>query len=241
MPLVPAAAKRAWMVATSDGFANRCLPMLIANQLGWWVLNTHDLMATWVPQPPKPCCDDQVPDPGQSGLGDLLLRWSGEPPYPASSHFGHGILTWSIPYLFRTPPGVELHVRGPANWPRDGIQALEGIVETDWATATFTMNYQFTRAKEPVFFKAGEPICQVSPVRLTDVEALGAQLRPLDDDAELASHYRAWSSSRDAFNTGLAVGVVARGDWQRHYMRGTSADGTAASVPHRTKLTLSEF
>src|SRR3712207_8402233 len=37
---------------------------------------------------------------------------------PARSHFGSGILTWNLPFLFRTPPGYNLHVRGPANWDR---------------------------------------------------------------------------------------------------------------------------
>ena len=45
---------------------------------------------------------------------------------PMSSHFGYGILTWTLPYLFRTPPDWNLLARGPSNLPKDGIQALEG-------------------------------------------------------------------------------------------------------------------
>ena len=58
----------------------------------------------------------------------------------AASHFGSGILTVTVGYLFRTPPGYNLYIRGPANLPKDGIAPLEGIVETDWSEATFTMN-----------------------------------------------------------------------------------------------------
>ena len=50
-----------------------------------------------------------------------------------ASHFGDGILTWHLPILFRTPPGYNLLVRGPANYPKDAVSPLEGIVETDWA------------------------------------------------------------------------------------------------------------
>ena len=46
------------------------------------------------------------------------------------SHFGEAVLTFSLPYLFRTPRGVNLWVKGPSNWIKDGIQPLEGIVET---------------------------------------------------------------------------------------------------------------
>lgn len=67
-------------------------------------------------------------------------------PKPVSSVFGSGIMTWGVPYLFRTPPGWNLLARGPANWPKDAVAPLDGLVETDWAVATFTMNWKFTRA-----------------------------------------------------------------------------------------------
>ena len=38
-----------------------------------------------------------------------------------ASHFGSGILTWHLPLLFRTPPGYDLLVRGPANHPKDAM------------------------------------------------------------------------------------------------------------------------
>src|SRR5438105_741961 len=47
MQLVPAAAARSWMDATGAHFANRCLPLLIANQAGWFILNSHALYVTW--------------------------------------------------------------------------------------------------------------------------------------------------------------------------------------------------
>ena len=41
MRLVPAGRERAWMNATPGCFAYRCLPMVMANQAGWFVLNSH--------------------------------------------------------------------------------------------------------------------------------------------------------------------------------------------------------
>jgi hypothetical protein len=123
------------MQATNERFANRCLPLLIANQAGWFLLNSHPIRVTW---------------DGGNELSNLQVEYlKGFPPYPAVSHFGHGIVTWTIPYLFRTPPGYNLLVRGPSNWPKDGAHALEGIVETDWSVATFTMNWMLTRPNQP--------------------------------------------------------------------------------------------
>lgn len=127
------------MDATVERFANRCLPMLIANQAGWMLLSSHTLLATWN---------------GGDHPSHLSVEYlSGSAPFPASSHFGYGILTWRLPYLFRTPPGYNLLVRGPSNRPKAEIYALEGIVETDWAVATFTMNWKMTHAHQPVYSK----------------------------------------------------------------------------------------
>ncbi len=46
MPIVPASHSRAWMDTTTDKFANRCLPLKIANQAGWFILNDRTLRAT---------------------------------------------------------------------------------------------------------------------------------------------------------------------------------------------------
>jgi len=45
----------------------------------------------------------------------------------------------------RTPAGVNLWVKGPANMVKNGVQALEGMVETDWTAASLTMNWKLTR------------------------------------------------------------------------------------------------
>jgi hypothetical protein len=58
----------------------------------------------------------------------------GEVSPSAISHFGSGILTWNVPYLFRTPPGYNLLVRGPANWPKDAAfeKGIELLFDKLW-------------------------------------------------------------------------------------------------------------
>src|SRR5438552_15632027 len=89
MPICAASRARAWMEATDQRFANRCLPLLIANQAGWFLLSAHSLRVIWN---------------GGNGLDAIKIEYSkGRPPFPAISHFGHGIVTWNVPSLFRTP------------------------------------------------------------------------------------------------------------------------------------------
>src|SRR3954471_12820602 len=47
MKIVPGPRWRAWMDATYERWANRCLPLLMANESGWVLLNPTAFSATW--------------------------------------------------------------------------------------------------------------------------------------------------------------------------------------------------
>jgi hypothetical protein len=221
---------RAWMETPAGRFAKRCLPLLIANQAGWELLNPLDFTAMW--------------DGGDELAAVKIWPHSATQAPWVASHFGSGILTWYVPYLFRTPRGYNLLVRGPVNMPKDGIGALEGIVETDWTTATFTMNWKFTRPGYPVKFEAGEPIAMVVPMPRGELE----RFRPvLCDSASTASAsmlaaFQRFSASRQEFLQALKTpgSPAERTGWQRDYMLGRNVDGTVAPE-HQTKLQLAPF
>lgn len=59
---------------------------------------------------------------------------------------------------------------GVPNLAKDGIAPLEGVVETDWLSFTFTMNWIFTRPGR-VRFEADEPFCFITPVNYRAIEA----------------------------------------------------------------------
>jgi Family of unknown function (DUF6065) len=146
--------------------------MLIANQSGWELRNPYGFTATWFGQEDGV---DVMIVPDKRDAGQLL----------PVGHFGSGILTWNLPLLFRTPPGYNLLVRGPANYPKDGVCALEGIVETDWASASFSMSWKLTRKLIPVRFEVDEPICMIVPQRRAELEEFAPELRPIESDEDL--------------------------------------------------------
>ena len=223
--LVPASATRGWIERTDSRFARRCLPLMMASQAGWFLVGTHSFTARW--------------DGGDS-LESIRLEFSsGGPPYPALSHFGYGIVTFHIPFLFRTPPGWNLLARGPSNWPKDGAIALEGLVETDWSMATFTMNWKLTAPRRPVTFTAGEPFCMLVPQRRGELERFKPQVLDMSSDPETEQGYVAWRDARAKFLSELNIpGTEANTqEWQKHYFRGTSPNGASAPA-HQTKLNL---
>jgi hypothetical protein len=228
MEIRPAPIARAWMETPAGKFAKRCLPLLIANQAGWELLNPSGFTATW------------------SGADDLaaIKIWpdGGTPKTWVTSHFGSGILTWHIPYLFRTSRGHNILVRGPANMPKDGVAALEGIVETDWTMGTFTMNWKFTRANQIVRFEPGEPFAMLVPIRRGELETFHTTIREVWSEPSTFAAFQQFATSRQEFLRGVNIpgSAAQRAGWQRHYMVGNNIDGTAAPE-HQTKLQLASF
>src|SRR5579859_6909282 len=79
----PAPATRAWMDATPDSYAYRCLPLNIANAHGWEVLSPCGFEAVW---------------DGGSGQSAISIRpdAGAEPRTAPISLFGNGVLTFHI-------------------------------------------------------------------------------------------------------------------------------------------------
>ena len=164
-PLIrPAPATRAWMDETPESFAYRCLPLNIANAHGWEVLSPCAFDAIWT---------------GENGTDALTIRPAAgtKPERCPVSLFGHGIVTFHIEGIFRTPQGWSLWVGGSPNRAKDGIAPLTGIVETDWSPFTFTMNWRFTRANHWIHVDAMEPICFLFPAGAGRARWLSSKVR----------------------------------------------------------------
>ena len=102
MKLQTAQRTRQWMQDTVDRFAYRCLPVSIANQIGWDVLCPVAFTAKWN---------------GRPGLKNINLKFHGESSPLIGSHFGDGVLTFTLGYLFRTTKSHNL-------WVKRGIHPL---------------------------------------------------------------------------------------------------------------------
>lgn len=229
----PAPAQREFMDGTSSRFAYRCLPLNIANQFGWELLSPCTFEAIWNGGSETDAIEIEVLDDG----------W----PQPVS-HFGHGVLTFHISQLFRTPPGTQLMVTGPMNSPKDGIYAMSGIIETDWSHYTFTMNWVMTRPFFPIRFEKGEPFAHIFPVNISALEQLEPVFVPIDNEPKLKAAYDEFHRSRQAFNEDLNVpdSQAAKEKWQKGYFRGKGSDAcpmgeTVTKATHWTKLDVKPF
>ncbi len=229
----PAPLKRQWMDDTDYRFAYRCLPLNIANMYGWEILAPADFKASWN---------------GGNDKGAITIVSDAPKSLQPVSHFGFGVLTFSINGLFRTEDKINLWVGGPVNHVKDGIQPLTGIVETDWSPYTFTMNWKFTRPDMEVAFSKGEPVCNLFPIQRGFIDSFEPEFRQLKDDPESEQTYREWSKTRSKIIKSLEPTVSElrvvmdnREVWRGNYLRGESPDYQQVTDEHQVKLKLKPF
>lgn len=232
--LVPASNQRDWMLATHESFANRCMPLHVANQQGWELLADQTVELMWN---------------GRLGPDGLVVRFpDGDVPaehnVPVFGNFGYGIASWRIPYVFRTPPGVSLLVRGPGNRPRDGVTYLEGSIESDWLPVPVTVNWKLTRPGLVTRLEAGQPFGMIVPYERAFVPQLTPVVRPIDDDPELAAFMKEHAERRRQRlaieSEYLKQDEPPRPLWDTSYAKGRMGSWPYAQVP-QVKLNLKPF
>ena len=220
--------QRDWMNATPNRHAYRCLPLTIINQTGWWIKNPIGFTATWR---------------GSMAPGSIDFRFdSRETCWKESinSQFGEGIITWNTPFLFRTKPeGSRLLICGPTNYFRKNAHPLTALIESDWMTMSFTMNYKIMASDESVRFEAGEPLFQVIPLVsnvCADLETAEVSYQRLADDPEMYRAYMDWSDGRRKFHESKANNEVRPDQWQKDYFQGRPPSGREVPQDHKTKV-----
>jgi hypothetical protein len=230
-PLIrPAEPTRDWMTNTPESFAYRCLPMNIANAHGWEILTPCAFDAIWT---------------GGTGTDAVQFRLPPgiDPATVPVSIFGQGVLTFHIQGLFRTEPGWNLWIGGSPNHLKDGIQALTGVVETDWSPFTFTMNWRFTRPGAWVHFDAMEAVCFFYPVQRGLLNSIEPKFLPLEADRETQSQFISWSQNRHDFQEEMLnkPPKINAEKWQKNYYQGIDLFGKSKVDDHQTKLRLKQF
>jgi len=220
--------QRDWMNATPLRYAYRCLPLTIINQTGWWVKNPVGFTATWR---------------GQTQPGGIDFHFDTAPQIWGqwiNSQFGEGIVTWNTPFLFRTKPeGSRLLICGPVNYFKANAHPLTALIESDWISMSFTMNWKIMVPNQPVRFEAGEPLFQAIPLAsnvCADLEDASVSYQKLTDNPELHRAYREWDQGRRRFHDQKAAGEVKPNEWQKDYFQGRDAVGQETTSHHMTKV-----
>ena len=167
--------KRDWF----SPFFYHCLPLTIGNQYGFVLKTEMAFEVEWdggdSPDsvhiaffPDQECsvnyCQCEAKRSTSLELVDGKYCWSrGQYPKVYTS-FGHGILTLTYPFVFRTPPGVNLMTINPPNEVLPNITVMTGVVETDNLRRDFTFNLKIQQPHIKMRFPKGCVIAGIIPV-----------------------------------------------------------------------------
>lgn len=225
----PASSRREWMSETK-GHAHKCLPLLAASQMGWIIRNPSDFSVIWNGNSESSATKIIIED--EKFSNNIV------------SHFGNGIFTFQLPYLFRTSQEIGLFVRGATNFWVNNAYPLDGFVETNWSNYSFTMNWKITLPNKVATFKKGDPICMLIPYPIRLLENIKISYKSFNEAPDRTKEiYKKWNKYRDDFNSNPNRSPK---DWQKDYFHGKKCPFSGfekdnIGEPHRTKFNLPRF
>lgn len=207
LEIVPAHPQRDWMNASvmehqpdpnkvEIGHANRCLPLLMANQIGWNIVNKIPFMVTSMPD------------------GHMLYHWEhgqARVGAPRNNFRFENMLTWPLPWTFETPPGWDLLLMPPPNVRLPvGVNALTALVETDHVAASFTYNWHVP-PQTSIWVEAGAIVCRLLPYQTGELEKFGFEIVHNQHP-----DYAEWQSDRTA---AMQRSIKPPYVWERSYFK----------------------
>ena len=228
LTIEPARKTRNWMDESSGKYAYNCLPLVVANQLGWVVKAFYSFDVTWDGGNRKDSIKFSF-DQSEQEMSQFVV-----------SHFGQGIISFKLPWVFRTDPGIGLIVRGPSNQWVNGAHALDGFVESWGLESTFTMNWKITIPHVTVHFPGHFPLCQILPYEIAALNNYTCSRKPISENKELHGKYTKWLERRKDTLKNLFSGKKTTDYYEKNYIKGLDVEGGKVEG-HLKKLNLSEF
>lgn len=145
--------------------ASACLPMSLANQIGFSIVSLSDFTVRWdggdLPDSIKISSDNQVPD-GFYGHGEDNVYGNHK---QKIAPFYSGMISVVHDFFIRTPPGVNMFVTSVPNNFIPGIVAVSALIETDNLGRDWVFNLKVTVPNIDIQIKKGDPLIMLMPVQ----------------------------------------------------------------------------
>lgn len=134
-----------------------CLPLTIANQLGFAVVSLFDFSVKWDGGNKKDSViikSDQIMEPGVFGSEKQKVY----------SWFGEGTFTIAHDFIINTPPNINLFVTQPTNSFIPGCMTMSALIETDNLVRDFTFTLKITIPNIEFNIKKGDILALMIPM-----------------------------------------------------------------------------
>ena len=145
--------KRDWMDETFDKHAYRCVPIVMANGLGWGISFPEDISFIW----------DGITDTTPNHIKIL----SGEK--YCSLGRANATLSFNTGLYFRTKENLSLLHMPVPNQFIPGIQAYTTIISSSFFNSPFPCAIRVTESNKVITIKANQPIVSILPISLQNL------------------------------------------------------------------------
>lgn len=197
--------QRPWMDDTDSKHAYRCLPVSMANTMGWSISYDFDISFSW----------DGVSDSSPDHV--TLLQGK----KVCSTGRGNATISFETGLIFRTDPDVTLLSISPPNYFIDGAQAFTSAVSTSFFKDTFPCAWYITKPNTIITIPAGTPVATVIPISLKGLSDISVDLHSSDEYLKTHSdYYSARSEYAKEFSS-----IVSSGEWPNFYRNGVDHKG----------------
>lgn len=145
---------RSWMDETSNKHAYQCLPVSIANTLGWGISFPEDISFIW----------DGISDTTDSHVQIL----SGHK--YCSTARGNATISFNTYLNFKTDENVTTLIMPVPNEFNDYAQCFTSLISTSFYKSMLPIAWKITKPNEKIIIPAGTPIASIIPISLTSLQ-----------------------------------------------------------------------
>jgi len=146
--------KREWMDATVDSHAYICLPVTLANSLGWGISYPEDISFIW----------DGISD--TSGHHVTIL--SGHK--YCYTERANATISFNTGLVFRTSQNTSLLQMPVPNLFNDEYQSFTTLISTSFYQSDLPCALRILKPNKVITIKANTPISSIFPVSLSDIQ-----------------------------------------------------------------------
>jgi hypothetical protein len=168
-----------------------CLPITIANQIGFVVRSLFDFTVRWDGGKSR----DSLVITSEDTIEDGVY---GNDKQKVYSYFQNGTFTVSHDWMLRTPKGTNLYITQPPNFFIPGVHTMAALIETDNLNRDFTFSLKVSVPNIDIHIKKGDMLALILPMpryypdsfelksalELFDRPTLISQLKALVDHAQ---------------------------------------------------------
>jgi hypothetical protein len=146
--------KRNWMDETDGKHAYQCMPISLANTMGWGISFPEDISFIW----------NGVCDSNSSNVKII------EGDRYCSTLRGNGTISFNTYLTFTTEKKTTMLIFPVPNEFNENAQCFTSLISTSFYKSMLPIAWRITKANKKITIKAGTPVATIIPISLSELE-----------------------------------------------------------------------